>query len=193
MKPARPENEIERLQALREFEILDTREEKAFDDLTRLATYICQTPMAAISLIDSERQWFKSKVSIAESETPRDVSFCAHAILQDGQLIVPDASQDDRFSDNPFVTGETHLRFYAGSPLTTVEGYKLGTLCVIDTVPRELTPGQLAALRALSRQATNQLELRREINELRAKLQSAESGLGEKTQQFRLAEIDDQV
>ncbi|MEP6924644.1 MAG: GAF domain-containing protein [Pyrinomonadaceae bacterium] len=163
MKAQLPENEAERLAALRQFEILDTEAEKVFDDLTRLAVYICKTPIALITLIDSDRQWFKSRIGLTQFETARDVSFCAHAILQTDSLIIPDALEDRRFSDNPLVTSEPHIRFYAGSPLTTSEGYKLGTLCVVDNVPRELTDGQIAALKTLSYQAMTQLELRREI------------------------------
>ena len=170
MKAPLPDNEAERLKALYEFEMLDTAAEKSFDDLTRLATYICKTPMAAITLIDSDRQWFKSRVDISESETSRDISFCSHAILQDGPLVIPNATKDERFADNPFVTNEFHLRFYAGSPLVSSDGYNLGALCVIDTVPRELTDGQLAALRALSRQVVTQFELRRQIKDLQTQL-----------------------
>ncbi|MEP6946845.1 MAG: GAF domain-containing protein [Acidobacteriota bacterium] len=165
-------------------QILDTAAEKSFDDLTRLATYVCKTPMAAITLIDSDRQWFKSRVAIPESETPRDISFCAHAILENRTLIVTDALNDVRFMDNPLVTGEPHVRFYAGSPLTTAAGYRLGTLCILDTVPRELGDGQRAALRALGRQVTVQIELRREINSLRSTIKELESNLGENTQRF---------
>lgn len=189
MRAALPENEAERLQELHAMEILDTAAEKSFDDLTRLATYICKTPMAAITLVDSDRQWFKSRIAISAQETSRDVSFCAHAILQNRTLVVPDALADDRFLDNPLVTGEPHVRFYAGSPLTTVGGYRLGALCVIDTVPRDLSDGQRAALRALGRQVTTQIELRREINSLRSTLKELESSLGENTQQFRISNI----
>jgi len=179
-----PQNEAERVRSLHELEILDTKAEKAFDDLTRLATYICRTPMAAISLIDSDRQWFKSKVNIDVPETPRSVAFCAHTILETGPLVVPDALDDVRFKDNPFVAAEGGVRFYAGSPLTTTEGYKLGTLCVIDKVPRQLSDGQLAALRALSRQVTTQLELRREIKELQKRVQDLERSIGDKTKEL---------
>lgn len=187
MKPPLPPDEAERLRALKEYAILYTPAEKSFDDLTRLATYICRTPMAAITLIDSDRQWFKSTVNISDSETSRDVAFCAHAILESGVFIVPDAREDERFKDNPFVTSDANVRFYAGSPLTTAEGYKLGTLCVIDQVPRQLSDGQLAALRALSRQVTTQLELRREVKELRARLQELEQSSGENTKEYRIS------
>jgi len=167
IKPPIPENEAERIKALKEFDILDTKAEKAFDGLTRLAAYICKTPIALITLVDSDRQWFKSRIEMPVEETSRDISFCAHAILQNGVFVVNDATQDERFEENPFVTEEPHVRFYAGSPLTTTEGYKLGTLCVIDKVPRQLSDGQLAALRTLSYQVTTQLELRREIRVLK--------------------------
>jgi hypothetical protein len=172
-----PANESDRLAALEEYEILDTQAEKVFDDLTRLASYICKTPIALITLLDSDRQWFKSKIGITQNETSRDVAFCAHAIMQTDTFIVPNALADERFRDNPLVTGETGLRFYAGSPLTTSDGYKLGTLCVIDKIARDLSDGQLAGLRALSFQVTTQLELRREI----ARLKKALASTGERT------------
>jgi GAF domain-containing protein len=185
MEPPLPENEAERLKALQQFEILDTKAEKVFDDLTRLAIYICKTPIALITLVDSDRQWFKSRIGMSQFETARDVSFCAHAILQTDSLIVPDTLQDERFKSNPLVVSEPHLRFYAGSPLTTAEGYKLGTLCVIDNIPRELSDGQVAALKTLSYQAMMQLELRREIislrrllNEEKRKIRELENSLG---------------
>ena len=187
MRAPMPKDEEQRIRALHELDILDTKEEKAFDDLTRLATYICRTPMAAISLIDSERQWFKSRVNITETETPRDIAFCSHAILENVTMIVKDALYDERFKDNPFVTADNGVRFYAGSPLTTAEGFKLGTLCVIDVVPRDLSDGQIAALRALSRQVTAQLELRREIKELRSRIKNLEQSFGEKTKELRIS------
>lgn len=162
IKAPLPENETERLNALHDYEILDTEAEEAFDNLTRLAVYICKTPIALITLLDSDRQWFKSRIDLTERETSRDVSFCAHAILQPGPMQVPDAATDERFKDNPLVKSEPKIRFYAGAPLVTEEGYKLGTLCVIDRVPRELTDGQIAALRVLSRQAMTLMKLRRE-------------------------------
>jgi hypothetical protein len=164
MKAPLPENEKERLQALYECEVLDTEAEAAFDNLTRLAVYICKTPIALITLIDSDRQWFKSRIELSESETSRDVSFCAHAILEPGPTIVKDALQDDRFKDNPLVLSGPKIRFYAGASLTTKAGYNLGTMCVIDRQPRELSNGQISALRVLGQQASLLLETRREYN-----------------------------
>jgi len=163
-------NEKARLQALRRYKILDTDPEKAFDDLTILASHICQTPVALISLIDSDRQWFKSKVGVNVSETPREVSFCARAIEQSELFVVPDASKDPRFSSNPFVVSDPKIRFYAGAPFTSADGHPLGTLCVVDVVPRQLTANQENALIALSHQVRSQFELRRNLIELRAAL-----------------------
>jgi len=162
-----PENESARLKALRDYKVLDSTPEQAYDDIVRLASYICKTPMAVITLIDSNRQWFKSKVGLEGTETSRDVAFCAHAILQPGEMtIVPDATKDARFADNPLVTGSPDIRFYAGAPLVTAGGEALGTLCVVDSVPKALDPGQLDALRTLSREVMVQLELRRSIETL---------------------------
>jgi len=163
-------NEKDRLQALLKYKILDTDPEKAFDDLTILASHICETPVALISLIDSDRQWFKSKHGVNLSETPREVSFCAVAIQQPDLFVVPDASKDPRFSSNPFVVSDPKIRFYAGAPFTSSDGHPLGTLCVVDMVPRQLTPSQEAALLALSRQVQAQFELRKNLIELRAAL-----------------------
>lgn len=162
-----PQNETARLQVLRQYQILDTICETAFDDLTLLAAEICGTPIALISLIDESRQWFKSKVGLEAESTPRDLAFCSHAIQQPNDvLIIPDTLLDDRFVANPLVTSDPHIRFYAGAPLITPEGYALGTLCVIDRVPREFSPKQVQALRSLSRQVIAQLELRRNLHKL---------------------------
>lgn len=156
-----PLNETERLAALREYRILDTGPEQAYDDLVQLASMICDTPMATITLIDEDRQWFKARIGMSESQTPRSDAICAHAILEPRVFIVPDARLDSRFAALPGVTGAPHIRYYAGAPLLTANGTSLGTICVIDSVPRTLSEAQQAALTALSRLVVGQLELRK--------------------------------
>lgn len=158
-----PVPDAERVAALEKYAILDTEPEQAFDDLTLLASYVCKTPIAMISLIDEDRQWFKSKVGISISETPREVAFCSTAIQQSDVMVVPDTLQDDRFRNHPFVVSEPRIRFYAGAPLITEEGYALGTLCVVDQKPREFGNDQKEALQALSRLVLAQLEFRRNL------------------------------
>jgi GAF domain-containing protein len=166
MIPPTPKNEKKRLEVLWQYEVLDTVPEQVFDDLTELAASICESPIAMLTLVDEKRQWFKSKVGVSMTETSRDVSFCGHAILQQELFIVPDATKDERFSDNPFVTADPKIRFYAGAPLITPDGHALGTLCVLDNVPHTLRPDQKRALQILSRHVMSQLQLRRHSLEL---------------------------
>ena len=154
-------SEADRLNALRALHLLDTAAEQAYDDITRLAAQACDAPIALITLVDEDRQWFKSRVGLDVCETSREVSFCAHAIQQQEIFLVPDAAADPRFFSNPLVTGEPHIRSYAGVPLVTAEGHALGSLCVIDRKPRRLTPEHQATLLALGRLVVTQIELRR--------------------------------
>jgi signal transduction histidine kinase len=155
-----PSDEAGRIKELKYFQILDTVPEAAFDDFTKIASYICQTPIALITLVDESRQWFKSKVGLDATETSRDMAFCSHAILQDDVFVIPDSLKDERFYDNPLATQAPDIRFYAGAPLTTSSGHKIGTLCVIDDHPRNIDLKQTKILQALARQVVNQLELR---------------------------------
>ncbi|QHG14679.1 sensor domain-containing diguanylate cyclase [Nostoc sp. ATCC 53789] len=167
-------NEAERLKALTDYNILDTLPEQAFDDLTAIAAYVCKTPIALISLVDADRQWFKSNIGLKVRETPRESAFCSHAILQpENILVVPNAIKDARFANNPLVKSNSKIRFYAGVPLVTPNGFPIGTLCVMDTVPRQLSYQQLDALRRLTRQAIAQMEL---IQEIRNRKQSEIEG-----------------
>ena len=162
-----PANEAERLRVLRSYQILDTPVEQEYDDIIALATQICATPIGLISLVDEARQWFKASIGFKDCETSRELSFCAHAITAKGDdvFVVPDARRDARFANYANVTGDPHIRFYAGLPLVTQDGWALGTLCVIDCEPRELTPDQVRALRVLRRHIVNALELRRLVRE----------------------------
>lgn len=188
MKAQLPENEAARLNALRRYAILDTAPEQPFDDLTKLAAHVCGTPIAAISLIDADRQWFKSKVGLTATETSRDIAFCAYTLLQTDLFVVRDALADNRFATNPLVTSDPKIRFYAAAPLVTPEGYVLGTLCVIDHVPRDLSVEQREALRALSRQVVSQLELRRHVammSRTMVEREWAQEALQENEERFR--------
>jgi two-component system, NtrC family, sensor kinase len=158
-----PITDAARVAALQKYAILDTEPEQAFDDLTLLASYICKTPIALISLVDEDRQWFKSKVGISVSQTSREIALCSIAIQQTDVMVVPDTLKDERFRNNPLVVSEPRIRFYAGAPLITEEGYALGTLCVVDQSPRDLSADQKEALQALSRLVLAQMEFRRNL------------------------------
>jgi PAS domain S-box-containing protein len=158
--PRLPANEAQRLKALRRSKLLDSPPERLFDAITSRAAEICKTPMAFLSLVDEHRQWFKAKVGLDAAETERDIAFCAHAILQDELMVVPDALSDQRFADNPLVVGEPNIRFYAGMPLVTSDGCALGTLCVVDRKPRELTAEQMDQLKVLAESMRILLEMR---------------------------------
>ena len=160
MRAPLPADEAERIEELRQYRILDTEPEVGYDDLILLASKICDTPIALMSLVDTQRQYFKSRIGLDATETPRNVAFCAHAILHKELMVVPDALQDRRFAENPLVTSDPHIRFYAGAPLITPKGHAMGTLCVIDRVPRTLSESQQEALQALGRQVVALLQLR---------------------------------
>ncbi|MEM9673013.1 MAG: GAF domain-containing sensor histidine kinase [Bacteroidota bacterium] len=165
--PPIPNNEQERLAALQAYQILDTLPEQDFDDITRIASEICGTPISLITLVDENRQWFKSRKGVDVEETPREIAFCAHAIAQpEEMMLVEDPQHDERFHDNPLVIGEPHVRFYAGVPLVNPEGHALGTLCIIDNEERKITAQQIASLKALANQVVAQFELRRKNEEL---------------------------
>jgi len=180
-----PANEVERVAALQKYAILDSEPEQGFDDLTLLASYICRTPIALISLIDESRQWFKSRVGVTVSETPREIAFCSTAILSSDVMVVPDTWKDERFRNHPMVVSEPKIRFYAGAPLVTEEGYALGTLCVVDRTPREFSPEQKEALKALSRLVLAQLEFRRNLILLREALNDRSKEEHERQKELR--------
>ncbi|EAY27955.1 GAF domain-containing SpoIIE family protein phosphatase [Microscilla marina] len=164
-------NESARLKALHRYHILDTGFEKEFDDLVKLASYICEAPISLISLVAENKQWFKAKVGLEMQETPRSQAFCAHAIHTPNLFVIEDATKDERFWDNPLVTNSPDIRFYAGMPLTTPEGFRLGTLCVIDQKPRQLSLAQKQALQTLATQVITQLELRLKLKTVAAERQ----------------------
>ena len=175
--------ETARVAALNRYAILDSEPEQSFDDLVTLAAYICQVPMAMLSLVDDHRQWFKSKLGVQVKETPRESSICAHAIQHEDLFIVPDTLEDPRFRENPLVTGEPHIRFYAGTPLINEDGYALGTLCVVDREPRQLDAEQKDAINALGRLALRQMELR-------MNLQLLKDALNDRTREEHARELE---
>lgn len=176
-------SEVARVAALNRYAILDSEPEQSFDDLVLLAAHICQTPMAMLSLVDDHRQWFKSKYGVEVRETPRDISICAHTIQQNDLFVVPDTLQDSRFRENPLVTGEPHIRFYAGAPLINEDGFALGTLCVVDRQPRQLDAEQKEAIGVLGRLALRQMELR-------MNLQLLKDALNDRTKEEHARELE---
>ena len=163
LKPPIPPDEPQRMQVLREYDVLDTPPEAVYDDIAHVCAGVCDTPIALITLVDGTRNWFKARVGVEEelTESPRDISFCGHAILGDQIFEITDATMDDRFADNPLVASQPCIRFYAGAPLVTPDGYKLGTICAIDVRPRRLSEEQRGTLGALSRLVMRQLDRRR--------------------------------
>jgi signal transduction histidine kinase len=192
MKPRTPESEVERIRTLEEYRILDTPPEPEFDALTELASSILGVPIALVSLVDRERQWFKSKVGLPVSETAREVSFCGHAILEQDVFVVEDAGEDERFLDNPLVKDDPRIRFYAGAPLRAPNGEAIGTLCVIDRKPQKIDATRRRALRTLADMVVTQLELKRKNRELTAALATIEqqkSGLIHNSKMSALGEM----
>ena len=163
LKPPIPPDEEKRMEVLREYHILDTPPEAVYDDIAHVAAGVCDTPLALITLVDGTRNWFKARVGVDEelTESPRDISFCGHAILRNEIFEVTDATLDERFADNPLVESTPHIRFYAGAPLITPAGFKLGTICAIDIRARRLSESQRETLAALSRLVMRQLDRRR--------------------------------
>jgi GAF domain-containing protein len=170
-----PANETERLEALRQYDVLDSGRERNYDEISKVAAFICDTPMAAVTLIDRDRQWIKSAVGLEVGETSREVAFCNYTILQNDVLVVEDTTKDVRFSSNPFVTGNPNIRFYAGAPLLSHDDCAIGSLCVVDTVPRVLSAAQMAALASLSHLVMTELELRKLSGELAASLREVKA------------------
>ena len=197
LPPPLPIDEQARIAELCGFDVLDTEPERAFDNLTRLAAIITGAPIALFSLVDTDRQWFKSRFGLSATQTGRDISFCGHAILKDEIFIVPDAHLDDRFAENPLVTGDPHIRFYAGVPLRSAGGHRIGTLCVIDTEPRAgLTPAEQEGLHALAATAMDELELRRTLRTLSLRQEEISryfSVMGASTDFMCLATADGEV
>jgi len=179
MIAAKPENEKQRLEALQRLELLDTEPEPEFDELVKLAAAICGTPISLVTLLDERREWFKASIGMDAAETPREISFCSHTILQPDVFLVTDAEVDPRFADNPLVTGEPHIGFYAGIPITSPDGFAVGTLCVIDRKPRQLTQLQLDMLTMLARQVNARLELRQQRHQLQTALVEVERSRNE--------------
>ena len=182
-----PPNESQRLETLRQYEVLDTPSEQDFDDLTLLASHICEAPMAVVSLVDEKRQWFKSRIGVEAKETARDISFCSHTILNVNEVLeVSDACADPRFADSPLVTAGPHIRFYAGAPLVSHDGHALGALCVMDRKPHKLKPDQLKALQALSRNVVAQLDLRKQARDLAMEVAERKRSEIVRQEQFKL-------
>ncbi|GAB3930339.1 GAF domain-containing protein [Larkinella terrae] len=176
-----PTNEAERLQALAAYDLIGSLPEKVYEDITRLACEICRTPISLIGLMEKDNQWFKAKQGMKGDGTPREYTFCSHAMLNpDDIMIVPDARQDERFHDNPFTTGDPYVVFYAGVSLVNPDGYALGTLCVIDRRPRTLTENQISSLKALGRWVATEFELRKTKMALEKKQQNLQYALHEK-------------
>ena len=180
-----PDNEAQRLQALHDLDILDTLEEQAYDDITWLTAQICNTPIALVTLIDAERQFLKSRHGLDAEEVPRDIGFCPHAILDDDVLVVEDATQDERFHDNPLVHSGPNVKFYAGAPLVLPGNLRIGTLCVVDHEPRELTAEQEKTLKVLARQVVSQLTLRKTVRELESANQTKSDFLSAMSHELR--------
>jgi GAF domain-containing protein len=156
----RPVDDLERVATLRGYDLLDTQAERAYDDIVAIARQLTETPIALVSLVDADRQWFKARSGLDATETPRELAFCGYTILQDGPFVVEDATQDPRFRDNALVTGPPFIRFYAGVPLRNPDGFRLGSLCVIDQRPRQLSETALDLLVRLARLVIDQMQLR---------------------------------